>query len=96
MEQAKLNVADNENYKAANAMICKVAPHVYNPRSPKEFNKKEYSKKGVMIFLTTALSTVALTQAILSFDYMSMLTYLFTIIMGLIFGIIQMKKAENY
>ena len=96
MQQAKLNVMENEKYKAANEMLCKVAPHVYNPRSPHKFNTEEYGKKGVIIFITTALSTVALTQAILSFDYMSMLTYLFTIIMGLIFGIIQMKKAEVY
>ena len=41
-------------------------------------------------------TTVALTQAILSFDWMSMLTYLFTIVMGLIFGVLQMKTAEEY
>lgn len=96
MEQAKLNVADNPNYKRANEMLCEIAPQVYNPRSPGKFNKEEYGKKGIIIFITTILSAVALTQAILSFDYMSMLTYLFTIIMGLIFGIIQMKKAEIY
>lgn len=96
MEQAKLNVKDNPNYKMANEMLYKIAPKVYNPRSPKEWNKKEYSVKGVSIFITTMLSAVALTQAILSFDYMSMLTYLFTIIMGVIFGIVQMKKAEIY
>lgn len=96
MEQAKLNVKDNPNYKRANEMLYKIAPKVYKPRSPKEWNKKEYSVKGVSIFVTTMLSAVALTQAILSFDYMSMLTYLFTIIMGIIFGIVQMKKAEVY
>ena len=96
MQQAKLNVAENEKYKKANDLIVKVAPKIYTPRSPKEFNRKEYSVKGVTIFITTALSTVALTQALLSFDYMSLLTYLFTIIFGVILGILQMKKAETY
>lgn len=96
MQQAKLNVKDNENYKAANEMLMKVSKKVYNPRSPKEFNKKEYSFKAVTIFVTTALSAVALTQALLTFDYMSLLTYLFTIIFGVILGVLQMKKAENY
>lgn len=96
MQQAKLNVADNPRYIEAKNLIYKTAPKLYKPRSPKEFNKKEYSTKAVSIFVTTALSTIALTQAILTFDYMSLLTYLFTIILGVILGIIQMKKAENY
>ena len=32
----------------------------------------------------------------LTFDWMSMLTYLFTIVIGLIFGIMQMKVSEDY
>ena len=96
MQQAKLNSSSNEKYKAANEMLYKLAPQIYDPRSPLKFNKQEYGRKGVIIFVTTLLSAFALTQAILSFDYMSMLTYLFTIIMGVVFGIIQMKKAEVY
>lgn len=96
MQQAKLNSSNNEKYKAANEMLYEIAPNIYDPRSPLKFNKQEYGRKGVIIFITTLLSAFALTQAILSFDYMSMLTYLFTIIMGVIFGIIQMKKAEVY
>ena len=42
------------------------------------------------------MSVVALGQAILSYDWISMLSMLFTIAMGLIFGIMQMKKAEAY
>jgi uncharacterized membrane protein len=96
MEQAKLNVKDNEKYKAAFDMLYKIAPKVYKPRSPKQWNKRQYLTKGITIFAFTALSTVALTQAILTFDYVSLLTYLFTIVLGVIFGIIQMKKAEVY
>lgn len=96
MEQAKLNVKDDPRYKEAFEKLYKVAQKVYNPRSPKQWNKHEYSVKAITIFVFTALSTIALTQAILSFDYMSLLTYLFTIIIGVVFGIIQMKKAETY
>ena len=96
MQQAKLNVKDNPRYKEARDLLITVAPKLYKPRSPKEFNRKEYSTKAVTIFITTALSTIALTQALLSFDYMSLLTYFFTILFGVILGILQMKKAENY
>ena len=42
------------------------------------------------------MSVVAFGQAILSYDWVSMLSMLFTIVMGIIFGIMQMKKAETY
>lgn len=96
MQQAKLNVKENPRYKEARDLLITVAPKLYKPRSPREFNRKEYSTKAVTIFITTALSTIALTQALLSFDYMSLLTYFFTILFGVILGILQMKKAENY
>ena len=94
--QAKINVKDDPKYIKANEILSRIQGKESKPRSPKQFNKKEYSTKAVSIFLTTALSTVALTQALLSFDYMSLLTYLFTIIFGVVLGVLEMKKAEVY
>ena len=96
MQQAKVNVKDNENYKQARKILIEQKDKETVPRSPVKWNSEQYIKKGTSIFITSILSTFALTQAVLSFDYVSMLTYLFTIIMGLIFGIIQMKSAEDY
>lgn len=96
MQQGKLNVKDHPNFVKAQQILQKL--HVKNemPRSPKKWNGQQYGKKGVTIFFSTALATIALTQAILSFNWVEMLTYLFTIIMGIIFGILQMKNAEDY
>lgn len=96
MQQAKVNVKDNENYVKAKEILSLNKVKDYIPKAPGIWVKKQYSNKGVTVFITTILSTFALTQAILTFDYVSMLTYLFTIITGLIFGIIQMKTAEEY
>lgn len=96
MCQAKLNVKDNENYKKAREILTDVTLKEIKPRSPRKWNAEQYGKKGVTIFITSSMAVVALTQAVLSFDYISMLTYLFAIIMGLIFGILQMKTAEEY
>lgn len=96
MLQAKINIKDNEQYKEAIRILNLAAKKEHKPRSPSKWNAEQYGKKGTTIFVTTAMSTVALTQALLTFDYMSMLTYLFTIIMGLIFGVMQMKTAEDY
>lgn len=95
MEQAKLNVRENNNYKAAREILIKQKGESI-PRSAAKWQAQQYSQKGVAIFITSGLSVVALTQAVLTYDYVAMLTYLFTIIMGVIFGIIQMKNAEDY
>ena len=96
MQQAKLNAEKDDNYKAAKAMLGKVHPKEYHPRSPAKFLAQNYGRKGTTIFFSSALSTVALTQAILAFDWISFLVYLFTITMGIIFGVLAMKNAENY
>lgn len=96
MLQAKINIKENEKYVEAQEILRTNNKKEFAPRSPHMWNRQQYGQKGITIFITTALSTVALTQAMLTFDWMSMLTYLFTIIMGLIFGVMQMKTAEDY
>ena len=97
MQQAKINVQKNEKYiEAVNILSINNWSKEYIPKDPKSWNKKQYRSKGLSIFLSTTASTIALTQALLTFEWISMLTYLFTFVMGLIFGVMQMKTAENY
>ena len=96
MMQAKLNIKNDPKYVEALDTLKLTKQKDQTPRSPSSWNKQQYGQKGVTLFITTALSTVALTQAMLTFDWMSMLTYLFTIIMGIIFGVMQMETAEDY
>lgn len=96
MCQAKLNVKDNENYKRAREILIHEQVKEVLPKSPHKWNVEQYGMKGITIFITSALSTVALTQALLTFDWISMLACLFVIVMGLIFGILQMRTAEEY
>ena len=96
MEQAKLNIKDDEHYKEARDILVKVKKKEHKPKSPAQWNAAQYGKKGVSIFLASAMSVVAIGQAVLSYDWSTALAYLFTLGMGIIFGIMQMKKAENY
>ena len=96
MQQAKVNIAHEEKYIEANQMLSRIKIKLYKPRSPQAWNASQYSTKGITIIVMTMAGLIAFTQAILSFDYVSMFTYLFTITMGIIFGILQMKKAELY
>ena len=96
MEQAKLNVKDNERYKQANEILLKSKKKEHEPKSPSKWQAEQYGKKATKIFLGSAMSVVSFGQAILSYDWVSMLAYIFTLAMGLIFGVMQMKKAETY
>lgn len=96
IKQGKLNVRNDPQFKEAQQILLKQKEKNQIPRSPAKWNAKQYGTKGVTIFITTGLATVALTQAILTFDWVSFLSYLFVIIMGLILGVLQMKKTEDY
>ena len=96
MEQAKLNIKDDEHYKEARDILVKVKKKEHKPKSPAQWNAAQYGKKGVSLFLASAMSVVAIGQAVLSYEWATALAFLFTIGMGIIFGIMQMKKAETY
>jgi hypothetical protein len=95
--QAKVNSKENPNYIAAATILARLERNKeLVARSPSQYFAGVYGKKGTLIFITTILTAVGLTQAVLVFDWISMLTYLFTIIMGVIFGILQMNQTEIY
>lgn len=96
MEQAKVNVRNDKRYLEAKEILLKAKRHEKKPLSPSKWQAKEYSSKGTAIFISSALSTIALTQAILMFDAIQLITYAFTVTMAVVFGILQMHKAEIY
>ena len=61
-----------------------------------QHSREVYGKKGITIFITSILGAISLSQAVLTFDVITMLTYLFTLIIGIICGIIQMGEDEIY
>ena len=95
--QAKINIQDDPKYREATEILNNILDSdTERFRSPREYFKSAYGTKGVTIFITSVLSAIGLTQAVLTFDWISMLTYLFTIVMGLIFGVLQMSQTEIY
>lgn len=94
--QAKINIKDDTKYNEAKSILQLYILKSYVPRSLSQFTRREYGMKGVSIAIGTLLAGFALTQAILTYDYVRMLSYLFTITFGVIFGILEMKKWEEY
>lgn len=95
--QGKVNIQNDEKYLEANQILEReLNKKELAPKSPEQWTKQVYSKKGFTIFITSILSAVGLTQAVLTFDWVSMLTYFFTVLMGIIFGVLQMNSTEIY
>lgn len=96
IKQSRLNIKDDTNYLKAVQILQLNKSKTYIPRSLTQLNKREYGVKGITIFLSSILATIALGEAILTYNYVKLLTYLFVIIMGIVFGVLEMKKYEEY
>ena len=97
IKQGKLNIKDNPQYKAANELLYKnEIRKVDRPLSPREWHAKQYRNKGISLFLFTVLGTISFGQAILVFDFVKFLSQLITLVIGLIFGFMEMKSTEEY
>lgn len=95
-EQGRINVKENEKYKKALEIVAVEKSKEYKPRSISKWKKQTYYTKGLGIVLGTLGTLVGIGNAILKYDYVLLITYVLTIIMAIICGVMQMLKAEEY
>lgn len=96
LQQSKLNVKDEVNYKRANQILGRCKPKDYHPRSPKQYLTKEYTVKGAFLVVGTVASLFVIGNAIINYDYMLLIATVFSVITSIVFGIMTMRKAEIY
>lgn len=96
VQQAQINISEDHNYKLANRILLYFKEDGLIPKSPEAYFKEIYSKKSVTVGITSILSVFGLSCAVLSYDPIAFITYLFTILMGLVLGLIQMKSVEKF
>ena len=102
VQQGRINILHDDRYLAAREKGLSLSLDVIKEadekpaRSPRQYYREIYGKKSIMVFASSILSVVALSQAVLTFDWVSMITYFLTILCGIIFGILQMKDTENF
>lgn len=94
--QGKLNIIEHPKYKEAQEMMNKVKCKAYKPLSPAKYQLKSYGKKGTTLIITTLASLVAITNMILRFDYLALISYAVTIVTAIVFGVFAMKSDELY
>lgn len=66
------------------------------PIGPAKFLARQYIRKVPMIAASTFLSLLAFGPALLVFDFVVLIAYLFGVIISIIFGILEMKHVEEY
>ena len=96
IKQSRINIRDNPAYLEAMQILNNVGRKTYTPRSLAEINKKEYGHKMITIFISSMFSAFSFSQAILTFDITSLISYSITVLFGIIFGLLEMKKYEDY
>lgn len=95
-KQAVINIKDNPQYIKAREILNKIKAKKYTPMSPAKYQAKSYGKKGTTLVISTMASLVAITNMLLRFDYLALISYCITILMAIIFGIFAMKNDEIY
>ena len=97
VKQGKVNIKDDANYKRALQLLYDNEIHTNErPLSPRAWHTREYTKKGLSLFVFTVLGTISFGQAILAFNLAKFLSQAITLIIGLVCGFMEMKATEEY
>ena len=96
--QAKKNCLEHPNYIKATEILDEVSQikQVYIPRSPGQMDIEEYVKKVVFIILFTLGSFIAISNLIISFDILTLISTLISMITTLIVSWTSMLNNEEY
>lgn len=95
VRQGVFNVKDNPRYIEANAILDKITKGT-KPRSPSRYYARTYGFKGTSVFVFSAASVIGLTNALLTYDIIAAVAYIVTVVMGIMFGVLQMRNTEDY
>lgn len=95
IKQAKVNVRDNKYYQEAEKILFTNDEEEEEILPASYYLGKMYRSKLLTTAIFTLLGVFGFTNAILTFDWISMLSYGFTVLMGLVFGWISMNQAEE-
>lgn len=97
IRQGELNTRQNENRQKAEQMLNKLKKgKERKPISPSKFIARQYIRKVPLIAASTFLSLLAFGPALLVFDFVVFIVYLFSVIISIVFGILEMKHVEMY
>lgn len=97
MKRAKINASSDSLFQEAERIMRELIGEEKDeePAPAQYYIKKMYRSKMLSTAIFTILGVFGFTNAVLTFDWVSMLSYFFTIMMGLIYGWAAMADAEQ-
>lgn len=94
MKRAKVNAATSPYFQEAEQILRTHTPDDEPVLPAATYIRSMYRSKMVSTAIFTILGVFGFTNAILTFDLVAMMSYVFTIVIGLVFGWISMTEAE--
>lgn len=94
MKRAKVNASASPYFQEAEQILRTHSPDDEPILPAATYIRSMYRSKMISTAIFTVLGVFGFTNAILTFDWVAMLSYIFTILMGLVFGWISMSEAE--
>lgn len=96
LNQGKDNVKDHPSYlKARELLRINGIGKETLLISPQQWERGEWRSRVIWLFIGTLLGGIALTQAILAFDVVRFICQIFAVAFAILFGLLEMKKAEE-
>ena len=97
IRQGNLNTKNDPNRIKAEAMLNKLDKNKEKkPIGPVKFLARQNIRKVPMIAASTFLSLLAFGPALLMFDFVVFIVYIFAVMISIVFGILEMKHVEEY
>lgn len=94
--QGKNNVKDDPKYLTAYKKLYETKDKEYIPLSPSRYKVKTYGLKALTLSINSVLLAFVVMEMVFTYNYMLLISYLISMIMAVIGGVMQMKKAEIY
>lgn len=94
MKRAKVNASASPYFQEAEQILRTHSPDDEPILPAATYIRSMYRSKMISTAIFTILGVFGFTNAILTFDLVAMMSYVFTILIGLVFGWISMSEAE--
>ncbi len=99
MRQAKVNIRDDKGYIEANELLAKNGRSSNRrrlPRNPAKWKSGQYANKIMWLTLSTFAGMLTIGSMILNFDWVTFIASATAVMMGVVFGVMQMFDAMDY
>lgn len=94
--QAKMKAKNSKGFQQAEEILGKVKQKKERYISPMEFSAKQWGTKGFTLLLSTALTSVALTNLVIYYDWVTAIACAVSIAIAVLFGLMTLASEEYY